>query len=110
MYMVVKYDDDTPLTKRLQTMAEIVDAIRHKKNGKDVRESIAQLGEYVVNTIAEIDHLKSPKDNNKDELKAFVTKQDLDVLDKKINRIVLGIDHETISLIVREILKEEGVI
>lgn len=108
--MVVKYDDDTPLTKRLQTMAEIVDAIRHKKNGKDVRESIAQLGEYVVNTVAEIDYLKSAKDNNKDELKAFATKQDLDVLDKKINRIVLGIDHETIKLIVLEILKEEGVI
>lgn len=54
MYMVVKYDDDTPLTKRLQTMAEIVDAIRHKKNGKDVRESIAQLGECVVATVSEI--------------------------------------------------------
>ncbi|KRL84609.1 hypothetical protein [Ligilactobacillus apodemi] len=107
--MVVKYDDDTPITKRLRTMAEIVEAIRHKKNGKDVRESIAQLGEYVVATISEIEHLKSAKDN-KDELKNFVTKQDLDVLDKKIKRIILGIDHDTIKLVVREILKEEGVI
>lgn len=108
--MVVKYDDDTPLTKRLQTMAEIVDAIRHKKNGKDVRESIAQLGECVVATVSEINIPETPKDDNKEELENFVTKQDLDVLDKKIKRITLGIDHETIKLVVREILKDEGVI
>lgn len=107
--MVVKYDDDTPLTKKLRTMAEIVEAIRHKKNGKAVRESVAQLGEYVVATVAEINIPEAPKDN-KEELKNFVTKQDLDVLDKKIKRITLGIDHETIKLVVREILKEEGVI
>lgn len=108
--MVVKYDDDTPLTKKLRTMAEIVEAIRHKKNGKAVRESVAQLGECVVATVSEINIPKAPKDDNKEELKNFVTKQDLDVLDKKIKRITLGIDHETIKLVVREILKEEGVI
>lgn len=31
-------------------------------------------------------------------------------LNKKINRIVLGVDHETIKQVVFEILKEEGVI
>lgn len=110
MYMVVKYDDDTPLTKKLRTMSEIVEAVRHKKNGKAVRESVAQLGECVVATVAEINIPEVPKDDNKDELKNFVTKQDLDVLDKKIKRIILGIDHDTIKLVVREILKEEGVI
>lgn len=110
MYMVVKYDDDTLLTKKLRTMAEIVEAIRHKKNGKAVRESVAQLGECVVATVSEINIPEAPKDDNKEELENFVTKQDLDVLDKKIKRITLGIDHETIKLVVREILKEEGVI
>lgn len=108
--MVVKYDDDTPLTKKLRTMAEIVEAIRHKKSGKDVRESVAQLGECVVATVSEINIPEAPKDDSKEELKNFVTKQDLDILDKKIKRITLGIDHETIKLVVREILKEEGAI
>lgn len=39
-----------------------------------------------------------------------VSQQDINDLDKKINRIILGIDHDTIKMVVREILKEEGVI
>ncbi len=39
-----------------------------------------------------------------------VSQQDINDLNNKINRITLGIDHETIRLVVREILKEEGVI
>lgn len=39
-----------------------------------------------------------------------VSQQDINDLNNKINRIILGIDHETIKLVVREILKEEGVI
>lgn len=39
-----------------------------------------------------------------------VSQQDIKKLNNKINRIVLGIDHDTIKLVVREILKEEGVI
>lgn len=39
-----------------------------------------------------------------------VSQQDINDLDNKINRIILGIDHDTIKMVVREILKEEGVI
>lgn len=39
-----------------------------------------------------------------------VSQQDINKLNNKINRIILGIDHDTIKLVVREILKEEGVI
>lgn len=38
------------------------------------------------------------------------SQQDINNLNNKINRIILGIDHDTIKLVVREILKEEGVI
>ncbi len=39
-----------------------------------------------------------------------VSQQDINNLNKKINRIILGVDHDTIKLVVREILKEEGVV
>lgn len=39
-----------------------------------------------------------------------VSQQDINDLNNKINRIILGIDHDTIKLVVREILKDEGVI
>lgn len=39
-----------------------------------------------------------------------VSQQDINDLDNKIKRIILGIDHDTIKMVVREILKEEGVI
>ena len=43
--MVVEYRDGTPFTGDNHTPTELANAIRTKKNGKDVREPIAQLAE-----------------------------------------------------------------
>lgn len=39
-----------------------------------------------------------------------VSQESVSELNKKINRIILGVDHETIKTVVFEILKDEGVI
>ncbi|MCR1902326.1 hypothetical protein [Ligilactobacillus apodemi] len=108
--MTVKYDDDTPISGRLRNGKEIVNAIRHKTNGKDVRESIAQLGELLVGMISMLDVPSGQNDNYKEDLKKYATQEEMNQLDAKIKRIIMGSDHETIKLVVREILKEEGVI
>ncbi|MDN5953026.1 MAG: hypothetical protein L0H99_03905, partial [Loigolactobacillus coryniformis] len=48
----VEYNDPTPFdNSKLQSISEISKAIRHKENGKDVREPIAQQGEALVKLI-----------------------------------------------------------
>lgn len=108
--MTVKYDDDTPITGRLRNAKEIVRAIRHKTNGKDVRESVAQLGELLVGMISILDVPTGSNDDYKEDIKKYATQEEVKQLDAKIKRIIIGTDHETIKLVVREILKEEGVI
>lgn len=108
--MTVKYDDDAPIEGRLRNAEEIVLAIRHKTHGQAVRESVAQLGELLVGMISAIDVPKESNADYKEDLKKYVTQEELERLEAKINRIVLGIDYETVRLVVREILKEEGVI
>lgn len=47
--MVVEYRDDTPFVGDNHTSTELANAIRTKKNAKDVREPIAQLAEKLSN-------------------------------------------------------------
>lgn len=49
--MVVEYRDSTPFTGDNHTPTELANAIRTKKDGKDVREPIAQLAEKLSNAI-----------------------------------------------------------
>lgn len=53
---------------------------------------------------SKLDKLKPAKQSTE------IPQNSIDELNARINRIVLGIDHDTIKLVVREILKEEGVI
>lgn len=113
----VTYRDDTPITdedkRKLQSaisagkidiVAQTVATwLREKKQGEDVREALAQ---WVIYT-AKIIHYFGENDS---ETVSGPSHEDLKNLNSKINRIVLGVDHETIKLVVLEILKEEGVI
>lgn len=49
--MTVEYRDDTPFTGNNHTPTELANAIRTKKDGKDVREPIAQLAEKLSNAV-----------------------------------------------------------
>lgn len=49
--MVVEYRDDTPFTGDNHTPTELANAIRTKKDAKDVREPIAQLAEKLSNAV-----------------------------------------------------------
>lgn len=49
--MVVEYRDDTPFTGDNHTPTELANAIRTKKNAKDVREPIAQAVEKLSNAV-----------------------------------------------------------
>lgn len=49
--MVVEYRDDTPFVGDNHTPTELANAIRTKKNGKDVREPIAQAVEKLSNAV-----------------------------------------------------------
>ena len=106
----VQYRDPTPLDPNAD-FPELIEGIKHKKNGKDVRLAMAltlekvyqgQAGVKPAELNTALDKLK--KQNAKD---LQDTKQDLD---SKINRITLGVDDETITRSVTRILKEKGVI
>ncbi|WP_274355242.1 SGNH/GDSL hydrolase family protein [Ligilactobacillus salivarius] len=49
--MTVEYRDETPFTGDNHTPTELANAIRTKKNGKDVREPIAQLADKLSNAV-----------------------------------------------------------
>lgn len=49
--MTVEYRDETPFTGDNHTPTELANAIRTKKNGKNVREPIAQLAEKLSNVV-----------------------------------------------------------
>lgn len=49
--MTVEYRDETPFTGDNHTPTELANAIRTKKDGKDVREPIAQLAEKLSNAV-----------------------------------------------------------
>ncbi|WP_010010804.1 hypothetical protein [Loigolactobacillus coryniformis] len=50
----VEYNDPTPFdNSKLQSIDDIIKAIRHKMYGKDVREPIAQLGEALIKLLQE---------------------------------------------------------
>ena len=102
----VKYRDPTPLDPNAD-FPELIEGIKSKKKGEDTRLAMAlalekvyqgQAGVKPAELSAALDKLK--KQNAKD----------LQELDKKINRITLGVDDETITKIVTRILKDKGVI
>ena len=96
--MAASYRDETAFGDGQHNMAEIAEAIRHKKYGKDVREAIAQGFELMY---AEISH---DDDNQEDNIE-----EQLKNLKSRIDRIVLGTDDESIRLVVNKVLDERGI-
>lgn len=106
----VEYRDSTPLNPNAD-LPELIEGIKHKKKGKDVRLAIAlslqkvyggQAGVKPAELQAKLDQLSK---TNKNQLAETKTE-----LDDKINRITLGIDPDLIEKIVTKILKDKGVI
>lgn len=100
--MATDYRDDTAFTDTDHTMAQIAEAIRHKKYGKDVREAIAQGFELMYKKINEIEGDTSDGTSGIQAIERRLT--------ERINRIVVGQDNETTRQIVEQILREKGVI
>ena len=98
----VKYRDPTPLNPNA-ALPELIEGIKTKQYGKDVRLAIALSLQEIYDGVAGV------KPEELDQLKKQNAK-DLQELDKKINRITLGVDDETITKIVTRILKDKGVI
>lgn len=93
---MAEYNDTNPIdTSKKYTPQQLAEFIRKKMYGKDVRESIALGIEQI------------PATNLSEH---YVTDDDLKYLEAKVDRIVLGVDKETIELVVTQILKNKGVI
>lgn len=97
----VNYNDPNPIdTSKIYTPKELADFVRRKMFGKDVREAIALAIENIPEQVTDTVEYATKEQIEKDKID----------LTNRINRIVLGTDQETLKLVVRQILKDEGVI
>lgn len=74
-------DDDTHITGKI-TFAQIAEAIRHKKYGRDMREAIAQGFEQFIDILQRVSNLESEYSDLLDEYNAVNSR--LDDAERKI--------------------------
>lgn len=127
--VAVDYRDETAFGDGNHNMAEIAEAVRHKKYGKDVREAIAQgFDQYDEQTGKIYKHLRHAEErvdslNEKVEQlnqrcqqleDSRATREELqsvkDEWKAKIEHVALGADYETVERAVEKILTEKGLI
>ncbi len=93
-------DDDTHITGQIKS-AQIAEAIRHKKYGRDMREVIAQGFEQFIGILGRVSNLESEYSNllnkyndiigrlNDDENEIHGLQEDVNALTKKHNTLMI---------------------
>lgn len=102
-------DDDTHITGQI-TFAQIAEAIRHKKYGRDMREAIAQGFEQFIGILQRVNNLESEYSDlqskyndiigrlNDDENEIHGLQGDVNALTKKYNDDIYATNQRLIKL------------
>ena len=93
------YFDNSHIDGKQLTPQQIADAIRHKKFGVDVRESIAQGLEYCMTQAQKVDKLESDLSNLDERVTALEVlpsevaevKRDIGTINKQIDKLNLAV-------------------
>lgn len=94
----VDYTDPEHYSNDVLSFEQALKGIETKMYGKDVRHAIIQMARRIVDKI------------DGDDEGSAVTKGDLDELENRINRIVIGTDEDTVRIVVNKILEEKGIV
>lgn len=94
----VDYNDPNHYSGNDLTLEQALNGIENKMYGKDVRYAIIQMARRIVEKIDGYDENSTSVD------------KDLQELENRINRIVIGTDEETVRIIVNRILEEKGIV
>lgn len=92
----VDYNDPNHYSGNDLTLEQALNGIENKMYGKDVRYAIIQMARRIAEKIDGYDENSTSID------------KDLQELENRINRIVMGTDEETIRVVVDKILDEKG--
>lgn len=84
-------DDDTHITGKI-TFAQIAEALRHKKYGRDMREAIAQGFEQFIGILQRVSHLESEYNGvisrlNDDEKEIHNLQGDVNALNRRCDKL-----------------------
>ena len=90
------YNDHNHFSGNDLTLEEALKGIENKMYGKDVRYAIIQMARRIAEKIDGYNENSTSID------------KDLQELENRINRIVMGTDEETIRVVVDKILEEKG--